>query len=78
MPTLELLIDTARLDAAGWIDYPDMVFASISFGRILKQRLSIAILEFRKGGKVPVKHSLSISSCTASRVIMSTLISACA
>jgi len=55
--SLESLVDIARLDPSGWIDYPDYGFRQYFLFKNAETRASIAVLEFRKGGKVPVKHS---------------------
>ena len=57
MSTLEVLVDTARLDPGGWIDYPEYGFRQYFLWKNPETKASIAILEFRRGGKVPVKHS---------------------
>lgn len=57
MATLEVLIDTARLDKAGWLDFPDYGFKQYFLWKNPETKASIAILEFRKGGRIPTKHT---------------------
>lgn len=57
MATLETLVSLARLDPAGWIDYPDYGFRQYFLFKNAETKASIAVLEFKKGGRVPVKHS---------------------
>ncbi len=55
--TLEVLIDTAKLDPAGWLDFPDYGFRQYFLWKHPSTGASIALLDFAEGGKIPVKHS---------------------
>jgi 2,4'-dihydroxyacetophenone dioxygenase len=55
--SLEVLLDTSKLDATQWIDYPEYGIRQYFLWKNLETGASIALLEYRKGGGVPVKHS---------------------
>jgi quercetin dioxygenase-like cupin family protein len=55
--TLEVLIQTAKLDPQGWIDFPDYGFRQYFLWKHPTSGASIALLEYEKGGRIPVKHS---------------------
>lgn len=55
--TLELLIHTAHLDPEGWIEFPEYGFRQYFLWKHPSTGASIAILEYEKGGRIPVKHS---------------------
>ena len=55
--TLEVLIAQNDLDPAKWIDFPEYGFRQYFFWKNLDTGASIALLEFQKGGKIPVKHA---------------------
>jgi hypothetical protein len=55
--TLEVLLDTTRLDPAQWIDYPDYGFRQYFLWKNVETGASIALLEFDKGAGIPTKHS---------------------
>lgn len=55
--TLELLIDTNRLDEAKWIDFPEYGFRQYFLWKNESTGASIALLEYQKGGRIPVKHT---------------------
>ena len=57
MKTLEVLIQTRDLDPAQWIDFPDYGFRQYFLWKNLETGASIALLEYQKGGRIPVKHS---------------------
>ena len=57
MKTLEVLIRTQDLEAAKWIDFPDYGFRQYFLWKNLDTGASIAILEYQKGGRIPIKHS---------------------
>lgn len=57
MKTLEVLLHTQALDPAGWIDYPEYGFRQYFLWKNAETGASIAILEYEKGGRIPVKHS---------------------
>ncbi|HLT25921.1 MAG TPA: cupin domain-containing protein [Zeimonas sp.] len=57
MSTLEVLLDTTRLDPAQWIDYPDYGFRQYFLWKNVETGASIALLEFDKGAGIPTKHS---------------------
>jgi 2,4'-dihydroxyacetophenone dioxygenase len=57
MKTLEVLIRTQELDPAQWIDFPEYGFRQYFLWKNLETGASIALLEYQKGGRIPVKHS---------------------
>ena len=56
MKSLEVLIRTQDLDPAQWIDFPDYGFRQYFLWKNPDSGASIALLEYRKGGRIPVKH----------------------
>jgi len=57
MKTLELLIRTQELDPAKWIDFSEYGFRQYFLWKNADTGASIALLEYEKGGRIPVKHS---------------------
>jgi 2,4'-dihydroxyacetophenone dioxygenase len=57
MKTLEILIRTQELDAAQWINFPDYGFRQYFLWKNTETGASIALLEYEKGGRIPIKHS---------------------
>ncbi len=57
MKTLEVLIRTQELDPAKWIDFPEYGFRQYFLSKNADTGASIALLEYQKGGRIPVKHS---------------------
>ena len=55
--TLELLIRTQELDPAQWINFSDYGFRQYFLWKNPDTGASIALLEYEKGGRIPVKHS---------------------
>lgn len=55
--TLEVLIHTAQLDAEGWLDFPEYGFRQYFLWKHPTSGASIALLDYEKGGRIPVKHS---------------------
>lgn len=55
--TLEVLIQTAQLDPNGWIEFPEYGFRQYFLWKNPANGASIALLEYEKGGRIPVKHS---------------------
>lgn len=55
--TLELLLQTTQLDPAGWLDFPEYGFRQYFLWKNPQTGASIALLEYEKGGRIPVKHS---------------------
>ena len=55
--TLEVLTRTEALDPAQWIDFPDYGFRQYFLWKNPDTGASIAMLEYEKGGRIPVKHS---------------------
>jgi quercetin dioxygenase-like cupin family protein len=55
--SLELLIRKEDLDPAKWIDYPEFGFRQYFLWKNPETSASIALLEYQKGGRIPVKHS---------------------
>ncbi len=53
----EMLIDTNALDPAQWIEFPDYGFRQYFLWKNEATGASIALLEFKKGGAIPVQHS---------------------
>lgn len=56
MKTLEILIRTQELDPAKWIEFPDYGFRQYFLWKNPETGASIALLEYQKGGRIPVKH----------------------
>ncbi|WP_127600502.1 cupin domain-containing protein [Nitratireductor alexandrii] len=54
--SLEVLIDRDALDADKWLDFPDYGLRQYFLWKNPETGASIAILEFDKGGHIPVKH----------------------
>ncbi len=54
--TLEKLIDLNALDDADWIDFPDFGFRQLYLWKNEAVGGSIALLDYRQGGRIPVKH----------------------
>jgi len=55
--TLEVLIHRDQLDPSQWIDYPEYGFRQYFLWKNPDTGASIALLEYQKGGRIPVKHS---------------------
>jgi 2,4'-dihydroxyacetophenone dioxygenase len=55
--SLELLLDTTTLDPSKWIDFPEYGFRQYFLFKTEATGASIALLEYQKGGRIPVKHS---------------------
>lgn len=55
--SLEQLIRKEDLDPAQWIDYPEYGFRQYFLWKNKETGASIALLEYQKGGRIPVKHS---------------------
>lgn len=55
--SLELLLDTTTLDPSKWIDFPEYGFRQYFLFKNEATGASIALLEYQKGGRIPVKHS---------------------
>ncbi|TGN98703.1 MULTISPECIES: cupin domain-containing protein [unclassified Burkholderia] len=55
--TLEVLLRTTELDPAGWLDFPEYGFRQYFLWKNPDTGASIALLEYEKGGRIPVKHS---------------------
>jgi len=55
--TLEVLIHAAQLDPDGWLDFPEYGFRQYFLWKHPTSGASIALLEYEKGGRIPVKHS---------------------
>jgi len=56
-PSLEVLLHGTDLDPAQWIDFPDYGFRQYFLWKHPQTGASIALLEYRKGGGIPVKHA---------------------
>ncbi|CAG4886913.1 cupin domain-containing protein [Paraburkholderia saeva] len=56
MKPLEVLIRTQELDPAQWIDFPEYGFRQYFLWKNTETGASIALLEYEKGGRIPVKH----------------------
>lgn len=54
--SLEILIDTSKLDPSKWIDFPEYGLRQYFLWKNPATGGSIAVLEFAKGGHIPVKH----------------------
>lgn len=57
MKSLEILIRTQELDPANWIDFPEYGFRQYFLWKNPETGASIALLEYEKGGRIPVKHT---------------------
>ena len=55
--SLEVLLDTAKLDPDNWLDFPDYGFRQYFLWKHPTSGASMAILEFEEGGGIPVAHS---------------------
>ena len=55
--TLEVLIRTQDLDPAKWLDFPEYGFRQYFLWKNTETGASIALLDYQKGGRIPVKHS---------------------
>lgn len=57
MKTLEVLIRKEDLDPAKWLDFPDYGFKQYFLWKNVETGASIALLEYQKGGRIPIKHA---------------------
>ena len=57
LKTLEVLTRTQELDPTKWIDFPEYGFRQYFLWKNADTGASIALLEYQKGGRIPVKHS---------------------
>jgi len=55
--SLEFLVHRDNLDPSQWIDFPDYGFRQYFLWKNAETGASIAILEYDKGGRIPVKHT---------------------
>ena len=55
--TLEVLVRTQDLDPAKWLDFPEYGFRQYFLWKNTETGASIALLDYQKGGRIPVKHS---------------------
>lgn len=55
--TLEVLVRTQDLDPTKWLDFPEYGFRQYFLWKNLDTGASIALLDYQKGGRIPVKHS---------------------
>jgi quercetin dioxygenase-like cupin family protein len=55
--TQELLQHYGELDPAQWIDFPEYGFRQYFLWKNPDTGASIALLDYQKGGRIPVKHS---------------------
>ncbi|GAA4408949.1 hypothetical protein GCM10011450_01120 [Advenella faeciporci] len=55
--TLEVLLNTRDLDPEQWIDYPEYGFRQYFLWKNPETGASIALLDFQKDGRIPVKHT---------------------
>lgn len=55
--TLELLIRRENLDPEQWLDFPDYGLRQYFLWKNPETGASIALVEFEKGGRIPVKHT---------------------
>jgi anti-sigma factor ChrR (cupin superfamily) len=55
--TLEVLLQTTELDPAAWLDFPEYGFRQYFLWKHPDTGASIALLEYQKGGRIPVKHT---------------------
>jgi len=57
METKEILIDTENLNPDEWLDFPDYGFRQYFLWKHPESGASIALLDFKQGGGIPVKHA---------------------
>jgi quercetin dioxygenase-like cupin family protein len=57
LDTLEKLIHRADLKSEDWIDYPEYGFRQYFLWKNPATGASIALLEYQKGGRIPVRHT---------------------
>lgn len=57
MVTKEILLDTLNLDPRQWLDFPEYGFKQYFLWKNEQTGASIALLDFAKGGRIPIKHS---------------------
>ena len=55
--TLEVMIRTQDLDPAKWLDFPEYGFRQYFLWKNTDTGASIALLDYQKGGRSPVKHA---------------------
>lgn len=55
--TLEVLLHASDLKDEDWIDYPEYGFRQYFLWKNPETGASIALLEYEKGGRIPVKHT---------------------
>jgi len=55
--TLEVLVRTQDLDPTKWLDFPEYGFRQYFLWKNPDTGASIALLDYQKGGRIPVKHS---------------------
>ena len=55
--TLEILIHSDQLDPEKWVNFPEFGLCQYFFWKNPATGASIALLEFDKGGHIPVKHT---------------------
>lgn len=55
--TLEFLVHNKDLDQSKWLDFPDYGLRQYFLWKNPETGASIALLEFAKGGTIPVKHT---------------------
>ena len=55
--TLEVLVRKEDIDPAKWIDFPDYGFRQYFLWKNAATGASIALLEYAKGGRIPIKHA---------------------
>ncbi|MDR3352981.1 MAG: cupin domain-containing protein [Zoogloeaceae bacterium] len=54
--TLEILLQRADLQDSDWIDFPAYGFRQYFLWKNPETGASIALLEYEKGGRIPVRH----------------------
>lgn len=57
LESAEVLIRSGELDDDAWIDFADYGFRQYFLWKNLETGASIALLEYEKGGRIPVKHT---------------------
>ena len=55
--TLDVMIRTQDLDPAKWLDFPEYGFRQYFLWKNTDTGASIALLDYQKGGRIPVKHA---------------------
>ena len=61
--TKEIVIDTENLNPDEWLEFPEYGFRQYFLWRNPDTGASMAILDFKAGGGIPIKHSHASNQC---------------